>query len=199
MSCSDEQMTRPGGKAVCVTKARFFCVARSPKTIRAGSVATRDSGFESPANWKPKYPADSRLEIAGRQRAKAGKHAKPKGHKPIPIIMKSNPSKFYPVVQELVSLIKEHKWEKDFQTAIKRAHDQNVPPLKGVTNLAQYLDWINRFLHWIPSENSAGQGVYDHLGAFYFIVDQEPLLSLQKLHAGQTVAGPPSQPPEALH
>ena len=85
----------------------------------------------------------------------------------------------HPVVQELIGLIAKNHWEKDFQTAIKRAHEKNVPLLKDITDLTQYLDWINRFLYWVPSENFPGKSIYDHLCAFYFIVDQEPVLSLQ--------------------
>ena len=90
-----------------------------------------------------------------------------------------NKSKFHPVVEELVKIIKKNKWEKDFEKAIKTANSKNVPLLKKVTNLEQYLDWINDFLYWIPSENHQGKNIYDHLCAFYFIVDQEPVFSLQ--------------------
>jgi phosphatidylserine decarboxylase len=90
-----------------------------------------------------------------------------------------NKTQFHPVVEELVKLIKKNKWEKDFERAIKTAHSKNVPLLEKVTNLEKYLDWINSFLYWIPNENSQGKNIYDHLCAFYFIVDQEPVFSLQ--------------------
>jgi len=83
------------------------------------------------------------------------------------------------VVEELAKLIAEHHWEGAFAEAIRRAHEKNVPLLNNITNLRQYLDWIDAFLHWVPSETSSGTNVYNHLCAFYFIVDQEPLLSLQ--------------------
>jgi phosphatidylserine decarboxylase len=51
--------------------------------------------------------------------------------------------------------------------------------LAGITNLEQYLEWINAFLEWVPSEDSSGRNVYNQLCAFYFIIDQEPVLSLQ--------------------
>lgn len=88
-------------------------------------------------------------------------------------------TKFHPVVEKLVTLIKENDWEKDFNTAIQKAHSKNISTLEKISNLDEYLEWINKFLYWIPSENSQGKNIYDHLGAFYFILDQEPLLSLQ--------------------
>lgn len=86
---------------------------------------------------------------------------------------------YHAVVEDLVKLIAENHWEGAFAEAIKRAQEKNVPLIKGITNLRQYLEWINAFLEWIPSENSSGTNVYNHLCAFYFIVDQEPVLSLQ--------------------
>ena len=86
---------------------------------------------------------------------------------------------FHPVVNELIALIKKNNWEASFEKAIKKANSMHVPLISEVTNLETYLIWINRFLYWIPSENVQGKNIYDHLCAFYFIVDQEPLLSLQ--------------------
>lgn len=87
--------------------------------------------------------------------------------------------KYHPVVEELVKMIDSNNWKDDFETAIKKANSKNVPLLENVKNLDQYLNWINDFLYWIPTENSSGQNVNDHLSAFYFIADQEPVLSLQ--------------------
>ncbi len=86
---------------------------------------------------------------------------------------------YHPVVEDLVNLIQTNNWKNAFEEAITLAHDNNVPLLDGVKNLDQYLTWINNFLYWIPSENSSGQNVNDHLSAFYFIADQEPVLCLQ--------------------
>ena len=88
-------------------------------------------------------------------------------------------NKYHPVVQELVALMNENKLESDFQQAIQLANSYHVPLIEHITDLNKYLQWINKFLYWIPSENIQGKNIYDHLCAFYFIVDQEPLLSLQ--------------------
>lgn len=99
-------------------------------------------------------------------------------------------SKFHPIVEDLIHLIKKNKWEKDFEKAIKKAHSMNVPLLGKVKNLESYLVWINEFLYWVPSENVQGKNIYNHLCAFYFIVDQEPLLSLQNKVIPHDVAPP---------
>jgi phosphatidylserine decarboxylase len=83
------------------------------------------------------------------------------------------------VIEELKRLIDKHNWQEHFEKAIKKTISKNVPLLENVTNLEQYIDWLNEFLYWVPTENSSGQNVNDHLSASYFIADQEPLLSLQ--------------------
>jgi len=87
--------------------------------------------------------------------------------------------KYHPVVEELVQLIDTNNLKADFEKAISKAHSKNVPLLGQVKNLDQYLSWINEFLYWVPTENSSGQNVNDHLSAFYFIADQDSLLLLQ--------------------
>lgn len=88
-------------------------------------------------------------------------------------------TKFHPVVNELVGLIKANKWEQLFEEAIQKAHAKNVPLLEKVTTMEGFLHWINEFLYWVPIETSSGQNVNDHLSAFYFIADQDSLLALQ--------------------
>ncbi len=86
---------------------------------------------------------------------------------------------YHPIVQDLVQLIESNNWKHHFEKAIKQATGNNVPLLENVKSLEAYLDWIDAFLYWVPTENISGQNVNDHLSAFYFIADQEPLLSLQ--------------------
>ncbi len=86
---------------------------------------------------------------------------------------------YHPVVAKLIRLIKANKWELKFEKAIKKANSKNVPLLGNVKTFQHYVDWINDFLYWIPTENSSGNNVNDHLNAFYFIADQESVLSLQ--------------------
>lgn len=88
-------------------------------------------------------------------------------------------TKYHPVVEELIVLINKHNWNDKFEHAIKKAYGKNVPLIDKVKKMDQYLDWINQFLYWVPTENSTGQNVNDHLSAFYFIADQPSLLALQ--------------------
>lgn len=44
---------------------------------------------------------------------------------------------------------------------------------------ADFLNFANSLLTWIPHENFAAKNVYEVLGLFYFILDQPPLASLQ--------------------
>ena len=87
--------------------------------------------------------------------------------------------KHHAVIQELAALIKKNKWEDRFNKAIKTARSKNVPLLRSVTNIDSYLAWMNDFLYWIPSENVTGRDVYNHICASYFIIDLDPVLSLQ--------------------
>ena len=70
-------------------------------------------------------------------------------------------------------------WENDFDTAIKEAHSKNLPLLEEVKDLHSFMSWIDKSLYWIPSENFSGKSVNDHLTAFYYILDQEPIFKLQ--------------------
>lgn len=86
---------------------------------------------------------------------------------------------FHPVVQELVDLIALNNWEADFQAAIAKAHSYHIPELSDLTNLAEYLQYINQLLYWVPSEDVPGKEVYNRICKFYFILDQEPVVKLQ--------------------
>ena len=87
--------------------------------------------------------------------------------------------KYHPIIEELIKMIDANKWTSQFEIAIKKAHSKNVPFLETVTNLKEYYKWLNDFLYWIPTENSTGRIVNDHLSAFYFIADQPGILKLQ--------------------
>ncbi len=86
---------------------------------------------------------------------------------------------YHKVVEELKNLIDTNNWQDHFEKAIEKTTSKNVPLLENVKSLDHYLDWLNEFLYWVPTENSSGQNINDHLSASYFIADQEPLLSLQ--------------------
>jgi phosphatidylserine decarboxylase len=86
---------------------------------------------------------------------------------------------YHPIVEDLIILIEQNNWKEHFEKAIKKANSKNVPLISHIKDLESYLGWINAFLYWVPRENSSGRNVNDHLSAFYFIANQEPVFSLQ--------------------
>jgi phosphatidylserine decarboxylase precursor len=99
---------------------------------------------------------------------------------------------YHPVVAKLVTLISANDWTKKFDEAVYSVSNKNVPLLQNIKTVQDYLNWINEFLYWIPMENSSGDNVNEHLNAFYFIADQEPLLQLQNKIIPQDKALPPT-------
>ncbi|MFT5167451.1 MAG: phosphatidylserine decarboxylase [Saprospiraceae bacterium] len=88
-------------------------------------------------------------------------------------------NKLHKVVRELERLIIKKKWKKDFEKAIQNAQIFNIPRLKPIKNLSDYLDWVNDLLYWVPVENRAGKEIYSRICEFYFVLDQEPIKKYQ--------------------
>ena len=87
--------------------------------------------------------------------------------------------KMQPVVAKLKDLIKKNGWQEMFEEAIQNAQRYNVPRIKHIRNLDDYLTFINGLLEWIPSETEPGREIYYRICEFYFILDQEPVKGLQ--------------------
>lgn len=83
------------------------------------------------------------------------------------------------IVNKLVALIKKNKWQEDFQRAIKNAQSHNVPSIKHIQNLNDYLHYINDLVTWAPRERGDSQYIYKKMVEFYFFLDQEPVKRLQ--------------------
>lgn len=88
-------------------------------------------------------------------------------------------TKYSPAVQELADLIKENNWEPKFQEAFAKVKAYNIPGLSEIDSIEKYLDWLEAYAHWIPAENREGTHVYEHLFRSFFVLDQEPVKSLQ--------------------
>ena len=95
-----------------------------------------------------------------------------------------------PVVEELVELIRQNRWKKDFEKAVANARKYKIAQLSDIRSLDDYLNWIDGLLHWVPTEDHAGREVYNHLCKFYFVLDQPPIKALQT-----RVVPHPSMPP----
>ena len=86
-------------------------------------------------------------------------------------------SKHHPIVKELITLIKKHKLEKDFEKAIREVHKLDLPIIGHIKTLNNYYDYLDDFIHWTPKETKGDSRlVYDHLVAFYFFM-QYPSVS----------------------
>lgn len=84
-----------------------------------------------------------------------------------------------PVVQKLVDLIAQYKWEDEFRAAVGTAIESDIEALEGVRSLEDYIRHINNFLSWLPEENTSGKRVYDEICLFYFILDQISVIRYQ--------------------
>ncbi len=83
------------------------------------------------------------------------------------------------IVKKLVALIEKYGWKDDFQLAIKNAQSHNVPSIKHIQNLEDYLRYINDLVTWAPRELGDSQHIYDKIVEFYFFLDQPPVKNLQ--------------------
>ena len=88
------------------------------------------------------------------------------------------------IVEELVALIKRHHWEDDFNEAIRMAHSKQVPSIAHITDLDDYLKYIDELVTWAPRETTADPRlVYDKIAEFYFFLDQPPVKKHQSIIA----------------
>ena len=84
-----------------------------------------------------------------------------------------------PIVKELENLIKKNNWVYNFNQAIADAKKAKIPELVHINDLTDYLNDINEFLFWKPTENERGNVVYNKICLFYWILGQNNTLSLQ--------------------
>lgn len=88
-------------------------------------------------------------------------------------------TKYSPAVQELADLIKENNWEDKFNQAIAKVVAYKIPGLSDIKSIEDYLDYLEAYCYWVPAENREGTHVYQHLFRSFFLLDQEPVKSLQ--------------------
>jgi phosphatidylserine decarboxylase len=83
------------------------------------------------------------------------------------------------IVQSLRSLIETHGWADDFELAIRNAQDHDVPGIKDIQSLDDYLGYIDELVTWAPRERGDSRLVYARMAKLYFFLDQEPIKRLQ--------------------
>ncbi|WP_198291005.1 phosphatidylserine decarboxylase [Mycobacterium sp. 155] len=84
-----------------------------------------------------------------------------------------------PAVQRLVDLVKANGWQDKFEEAIATVASYNVPDLAYLTDFDSYIDWLNGLAVWAPDTLGTQRVTYEKVTQFYFVLDQEPLKSLQ--------------------
>jgi phosphatidylserine decarboxylase len=94
------------------------------------------------------------------------------------------------VVRELQALVEKNCWWGKFEEAIKNAHRYNIPSIRHIHNLHDYLEWLDNLLKWVPVEDRLGKQIYDQLCEFYFFLDQPPVRELQNRIAPETEGQP---------
>jgi phosphatidylserine decarboxylase len=96
----------------------------------------------------------------------------------------------HPIVRDLVFLIARNGWEDLFARAITRAQTFDVPSIRDIQTLDDYLAYVDDLVTWTPREQGDSRFIYDKLVKFYFFLDQKPLKALQ----GSDEAGQPLTP-----
>lgn len=88
-------------------------------------------------------------------------------------------TKWKPVVKKLYKLIQDNDLSENFWQAIHDAKSANVPDLDKINSLDDYLNDINEFLSWMPTENEKGDVIYNKICLFYWILNQNTLSRFQ--------------------
>ncbi|KAI0642013.1 phosphatidylserine decarboxylase-domain-containing protein [Trametes meyenii] len=65
----------------------------------------------------------------------------------------------------------------DFETAFTEAKESGVTLFEDwdIDTLDDYLNYYERFLKWVPTEQQDGRAVYNHICFFYFVLDKWPM------------------------
>lgn len=76
-------------------------------------------------------------------------------------------------------MISQNGWKEKFEQALQNAQQYKIDAMSDIQSLDDYFVWLDKQLHWVPVEDYYGKTVYEHVCKFYFLLDQEPVLSLQ--------------------
>ena len=89
---------------------------------------------------------------------------------------------YAPIVEELISLLKQHnKWD-SFEIAISQALTYNLLEIQklGISDRSSFLAYVDTLVtSWVPSENLEGKDIYHRLMIFSFIFEQRILKDQQ--------------------
>ncbi|KAF3912382.1 hypothetical protein AA313_de0208517 [Arthrobotrys entomopaga] len=83
------------------------------------------------------------------------------------------------VTQSLINLIGANSWELRFAKAISSAKECGTKELGKINSITDFYDYLDDFLHWVPSEDKTGYKVYQELCAYHYILAQPTVIGLQ--------------------
>ncbi|CAG8473077.1 1223_t:CDS:1 [Paraglomus brasilianum] len=110
-----------------------------------------------------------------------------------PIEPFSTRTEYQPIVQRLMYMVARNKgWEDKFTKAILCAHNSGVEDMVKIKSLADYYEFLNNLVLWVPTEDKPGTYIYNMLCTMYFVLDQKPVRELQ------SPVKPSSYPPPQL-
>jgi phosphatidylserine decarboxylase precursor len=85
----------------------------------------------------------------------------------------------HPITDQLASLIQKNGWQPKFEQCIAATQKLNIPALAAITSVDEYLKYVDGFATWAPRSPGDSHMIYQKIAEFYFILDQEPVRSLQ--------------------
>lgn len=86
-------------------------------------------------------------------------------------------SKIVDTLREFLARPENEDFSADFKDSFQVALAQNIPQFEeyGIRAFDGYLNYLDTYLTWIPTENKDGKSVYNHICVFYFVLDQHPV------------------------
>lgn len=84
-----------------------------------------------------------------------------------------------PITDKLSALIEKHSWKSKFDEAIATTNKFHIESLSGIKTLGDYLKYVDGFAKWTPASPGDSHRIYEKMAEFYFVLDQEPVRSLQ--------------------
>jgi phosphatidylserine decarboxylase len=85
----------------------------------------------------------------------------------------------HPITDKLSALIDKNGWKSKFDEAIATTGNFHIESLAGIKTLEDYLKYVDGFAKWTPSSPGDSHRIYEKIAEFYFVLDQEPVRSLQ--------------------
>ncbi|KAI0763069.1 phosphatidylserine decarboxylase-domain-containing protein [Trametes elegans] len=86
------------------------------------------------------------------------------------------------IVQKLRSYLDENPdFKAEFAQSLERAKGYNISEFTdwGIDTLDDYLNYYEKYLHWVPTKTEDGAFVYHHICVFYFVLGQFPVAARQ--------------------